>query len=258
MENLEIEKYIKFERGSLPLIFSVPHGGTLDIKGIPYRSQGVLGIDKATIEVAQELNSLLTNLSPKYFSTQQTPSSIISNVRRKQIDLNRMQSEAYSPDSNLAEKIYLFYHNKIKEVILENINKFNISLLLDLHGFEKNKRPQGYRDVEIILGTNNLASFFSEPVSVKNRANNLRGTIIKKFIELDIPIAPGHPRRKEYVLMGGYITQKYGASELEKSQAIQVELSDRIRIYDKELRNQVLGSLVEVLLSHISKRMQIY
>ena len=258
MDNLEIEKYIKFERGSLPLIISVPHGGTLDVKGIPYRSHGVLGIDKATIELAQELNSLLQKLSSNYFSTQQTPSSIISKVRRKQIDLNRMHSEAYSPDSNLAEKIYLFYHDKIREVILENINKFNKSILLDLHGFEKDKRPQGYRDVEIILGTNNLASFFSEPVSVKNRANNLRGTIIKKFIDLDIPIAPGHPRRKEYVLTGGYITQKYGTSEIEKSQAIQIELSDRIRIYDKELRNRVLESLAEILLSHISKSMQIY
>jgi N-formylglutamate amidohydrolase len=258
MENLEIEKYIKFERGSLPLIISVPHGGTLEIKGIPNRSQGVLGIDKATIELAQELNSLLKNISPKYFSTPQTPSTIISKIRRKQIDLNREQSEAYSPDSNLAEKFYLFYHDKIKELILENINKFDNSILLDLHGFEKDKRPQGYRDVEIILGTNNLASFFSEPVSVKNRANNLRGNIIKKFIDLDIPIAPGHPRRKEYVLMGGYITRKYGASELEKSQVMQIEISDRIRIYDKELRNRVLESLADILLSHISKSMQIY
>ena len=255
MDNLEIEKYIKFERGSLPLIISVPHGGTLEIKGIPNRSEGVLGIDKATIELAQELNSLLKKFSQKYFSTQQTPSSIISKVRRKQIDLNRKQSEAYSPDSHLAEKFYLFYHGKIKELILENINKFNNSILLDLHGFEKDKRPQGYRDVEIILGTNNLASFFSEPVSVKNRANNLRGTIIKKFIDLDIPIAPGHPRRKEYVLMGGFITQKYGASEILGSRTMQVEFSDRIRIYDKELRNRVLGALAEILLRNISKTM---
>jgi len=255
MDNLEIEKYIKFERGSLPLIISVPHGGTLEIKGIPNRSEGVLGIDKATIELAQELNSLLKKLSQKYFSTQQTPSSIISKVRRKQIDLNRVQSEAYSPDSNLAEKLYRFYHDKIKEVILKNINKFNKSLLLDLHGFEKNKRPQGYRDVEIILGTNNLASFFSEPVSVKNRANTLRGIIVKKFIDLDIPIAPGHPRRKEYVLMGGFITQKYGASEILGSRTMQVEFSDRIRIYDKELRNRVLGALAEILLRNISKTM---
>ncbi len=254
MDNLEIEKYIKFERGSLPLIISVPHGGTLEIKGIPNRSQGVLGIDKATIELAQELNSLLKKLSPKYFSTQQIPSSIVSKVRRKQIDLNREQSEAYSPDSNLAEKFYRFYHDKIKEIILENINKFDSSILLDLHGFEKDKRPQGYRDVEIILGTNNLASFFSEPVSVKNRANNLRGTIIKKFIDLDIPIAPGHPRRKEYVLTGGYITQKYGTSEIEKSQVMQVEFSDKIRIYDKELRTRVLETLAEILLRYISKR----
>jgi len=253
MDNLETEKYIKFERGSLPLIISVPHGGTLEIDGIPNRTEGVLGIDKATIELTQELNFLLKKLSRKYFSTQQTPSSIVSKVRRKQIDLNRIQSEAYLPNSNFAERIYLFYHDKIREVILENINKFNKSLLLDLHGFEKDKRPQGYRDVEIILGTNNLASFFSEPVSVKNRANNLRGTIIKKFIDLDIPIAPGHPRRKEYVLTGGYITQKYGASEIKKSQVMQVEFSDKIRIYDKELRTRVLETLAEILLRHISK-----
>ncbi|GAG86230.1 unnamed protein product [marine sediment metagenome] len=37
-----------------------------------------------------------------------------------------------------------------------------------VHGqFEKNKRPPGYRDVEIVLGTKNLATIYPEPVPIK-------------------------------------------------------------------------------------------
>jgi N-formylglutamate amidohydrolase len=251
MDNLE--QFVKFKKGSIPLILSVPHGGILECKDIPKRSKGILGIDKATVELAQELTSYLKNISVKYFSTLQTPSHIISKIRRSKIDMNRIEIEAFSENSSLAKKIYQFYHDKIRELIYYNLMMFNYSLLLDCHGFEKNKRPPGYRDVEIVIGTNNLASFFPNPVRIKDRDKNLRGEIIKKFLKLDIPIAPGHPRRREFILTGGYITQKYGASEIKGNQAMQIEFSDRIRIYDKELRKKVLIALAEVILINIIK-----
>ena len=74
----------------------------------------------------------------------------------------------------------------------------------------------------------------------------MRGKIVKKFNELNIPIAPGHPRRSEYVLKGGYIVQKYGASRIKDSQAIQIEFSDTIRLYDEELREKALNSLAQL------------
>ncbi|MFX1337392.1 MAG: hypothetical protein ACFFDK_02140 [Promethearchaeota archaeon] len=250
MENFT--KFIKFKKGNIPLILSVPHGGILECSEIPNRLDGILGIDKNTIELTQNLIRNFENLSVMYFSTQRTPSYILSKVRRSKIDLNRTETEAYLPSSLLAKKIYQFYHGKIRELIDYNLYEYNYSILLDIHGFEKSKRPSGFRDVEIVLGTKNLATFYREPVSIKYRDKNLRGEIIKNFINLNIPIAPGHPRRREYILTGGYITQKYGISEIPGSQTMQIEFSDKIRIYDKHLRNLILKSLADVLLKHIS------
>ncbi|MFX1571872.1 MAG: hypothetical protein ACFFB0_03915 [Promethearchaeota archaeon] len=241
----KLKEYIEFNQGKLPLIISVPHGGTLIVDSIPKRSDGVLGIDKGTIEFALDLINKIENLKCK------TSSYIISNVHRSKIDLNRSENQAYNHKSLLAREIYTFYHNKIRDLILNNIRIHTYSLLIDIHGFESDNRPPGFRDVDIILGTNNLASFFSHPIPLKDWDKNLRGDIVKKFIKLNIPIAPGHPRRKEYVLSGGFTTKQYGASQINNSQSMQIELSDRIRVINKELRTLVLDNLAKALIDYI-------
>jgi N-formylglutamate amidohydrolase len=241
-----LKKYITYYQGTIPIILSVPHGGSLEITDIPKRAKGVLGIDKNTIELAEELIHSLEVV----FSTSvknNSPSYIISKVHRNKIDMNREESEAYDSNSLLAKQIYRFYHSKIQEFIAFNQYNFNCSLLIDIHGFEKRKRPQGFRDVDIVLGTNNLASIKAKFMPKKERSENLRGKLIKKFIDSQVSIAPGHPRRNEYMLTGGYITQIYGSSAILGSQAMQIEFSDQIRIYDQMLRNKVLVILSEIL-----------
>ncbi len=247
------KNFIKFEKGTFPMVISVPHGGTSDCEIIPKRLNGIHGIDKNTIELAQDLILYIKQISKNLSFIEKKPSCIISKVQRNKIDLNRKKSEAYNHNSFLGKEIYRFYHYKIKDLISENLRLFNYSMLLDIHGFEKDNRPTGFRDVELILGTNNLESFYSKSVPKKNWGNNIRGKIIQRFLELGIPIAPGHPRRKEYVLTGGFITQQYGASKCPNSQAIQIEFSDRIRLFDKKLRTQVLRILAEIFYKEILK-----
>ncbi|MFX1410476.1 MAG: hypothetical protein ACFFA6_08995 [Promethearchaeota archaeon] len=246
------KKFIKFEKGTIPLIFSVPHGGKLKCDEIPTRKSGILGIDKGTIKLTQKLMYYLKKYSKKKNLNRFKPSYVFSNVPRSKIDLNREEIDAYEHRSKLAEKIYHRYHNKIEQYISENLEVFNTSLLIDIHGFEKTKRPSGFRDVELILGTNNLESFFSEPVSKRYWKNTIRGKIIKRFLKLKIPIAPGHPRRREYVLTGGYTIQKYGSSQILKSKTMQIEFSDRIRIYEKKLRKIVLRTLAEIIIEEFN------
>ncbi|MFX0071399.1 MAG: hypothetical protein ACFFAO_09950 [Candidatus Hermodarchaeota archaeon] len=244
---MSLEKFIKFEKGTIPLILSVPHGGSLECENLPKRLNGILGIDKGTIELTQRLIDFIKKISKKKISKEINPSYIISNVPRNKIDLNRKESKAFIQNSSLAQKIYQFYHKKIKELIFHNINSFNHSLLIDIHGFESNKRPTGFRDVDLILGTNNLGTLFSKPIPKKVWENTIRGKIIKRFLDLNIPIAPSHPRRREYILKGGYITQAYGPSKISKSKTMQIELSDRIRILNKKLRKTVLQTLAEII-----------
>jgi hypothetical protein len=88
---------------------------------------------------------------------------------------------------------------------------------------------------------------FKDKITKQDRDRNFRGKIVKKFNELNIPIAPGLPKRREYVLTGGHIVQKYGARRIKDSQAIQIEFSDTIRLYDEELRKKALNSLAHLL-----------
>ncbi len=239
---VDIEEYIEYNRGSIPLIISVPHGGTTKCDHIPRRTNGILGIDKDTIKLALELIEMINNVFKL-----KTPSYIISKILRAKIDFNRNSSEAFDQESELAKKIYHFYHNKIEELIFYNLETFSRSMLIDIHGFEKDKRPKGFRDVELILGTNNLESLYPNSIPKRDWGKNLRGKIVKEFNNLNIAIAPGHHLRREFVLTGGYITTKYGASHITNSQTIQIEFSDKIRLYDKELKNKVLSTLAELI-----------
>ena len=252
-----LNNYIDFKRGNIPLILSVPHGGILECDSIPQRTNGVLGIDKGTIELSVDLADYIQLKFEEEQLDIKFPYSINSKIRRSKVDINRRKSEAYNQSSNFAREIYTFYHSKIEEWVSSNLKSFGHSLLIDIHGFEKDARPSGFRDVEIILGTNNLGSIFSESIPKRNWEKNLRGKIIEAFLQLGVPIAPGHPRRREYVLTGGYITRKYGASNFPKSQTIQIEFSDNIRIYDSKLRTIVLKTLAEVFYNYYLSKLDI-
>ncbi|MFX1379257.1 MAG: hypothetical protein ACFFA4_09180 [Promethearchaeota archaeon] len=248
----DIKQFIEFEKGNIPLILSVPHGGELECDSIPQRQNGVIGIDRGTIELAKNLAKLINITFENEKLGIRMPSYISSRVRRSKIDLNRGEHEAFNQNSFLGREIYNFYHNKIEEWIYNNLNEFNRSLLIDIHGFEKNARPPRFRDVEIILGTNNLGSFFSKTIKKRDWEKNIRGKIIQTLLRLNIPIAPGHPRRKEYILTGGYITAHYGASRIPKSQTIQIEFSDRLRLYDENLKEIVINALANILFEEMN------
>ena len=242
---LDLEKYIPTQRGNIPLILSVPHGGTITLDILPDRTKGVLGTDKATINLTKELiNHIEKRNSGK-------TCFIMSKIHRSKVDLNRSPVHAFPKDSELSKKVYEYFHSNLKELIEYNIQNFKRSLLIDIHGFEKDKRPPNFRDVDIILGTNNLKSLYSHSVPKKNWDKNIRGKLIKELLTLDLEIAPGHPKRKEYVLKGGYITKKYGASSIGRSQAMQIEFSDDIRLYKPGLRNKVLQVISSVLLDEM-------
>ena len=248
------KEYIEYNKGTIPLVISVPHGGMLECEDLPRRVRGILGIDKGTIELARDLMECFENIAEKSGSVGKKPSYIISNVRRNKIDLNRPENKAHDISSSLARQIYQFYHEKILQFVTENLKIFHYSLLIDIHGFESHKRPQGYRDVDVILGTDNLKTMFSAPVPKKNWNKNIRGKIINKFLEMNIPIAPGRQRREEYVLTGGFTVLKYGASQIPSSQAIQIEFSDRIRYIDENLKKKAVQSLAELLYNELADR----
>jgi N-formylglutamate amidohydrolase len=246
--------YLKIKRGNIPLIFSVPHGGTLDCKAIPDRKKGVIGIDKHTVQLTENLIGKITKTSRSLINKDSKPSYVISHIKREKIDFNRRKERAFYGNSKKAYKIYRLYHNSIKKLILGNLDSFNKSLLIDIHGFEQEDIPRGFRIVDIVLGTNNLATLFPDDIPKKKRDQNIRGKIIEVLLKNDIKVAPGHPKRKEYVLKGGYITKKYGASRYHRnSQTLQIEFSDEVRVNNGLLKEEILKLLAEIFIDQINQ-----
>ncbi|TXT65754.1 MAG: hypothetical protein BAJALOKI3v1_70056 [Promethearchaeota archaeon] len=247
----DFTNYVEFQKGTIPLIISIPHGGTIKLKDIPERNNGVLGIDKYTIQLGKELIKEIELAFKKKHSELKKPYYVISKIHRSRIDINRKKEKAFLSSSELAGKIYDLYHNKLNDYVNNSIQTFGRSILLDIHGYETEKRPKGYRDVDVIFGTNNLKSLIPYSIPKKDWDKNIRGRLIKNLLELDIPIAPGHPRRREYVLKGGFITKKYGVQNIDHNQTIQIEFSDRIRVHNLRLQKQVLKRISKVLVNDI-------
>jgi N-formylglutamate amidohydrolase len=246
--------YLKIKRGNIPLIFSVPHGGNLDYDAIPNREKGVIGIDKYTIPLTEILIEKIKKTAQSLINKNIKPSYIISHIKRQKIDFNRRKEKAFNGNTKKALKIYNIYHNSIKKLILRNLKCFDKSLLIDIHGFEQEDIPRGFRIVDIVLGTNNLATLFPYEIPKKKRDQNIRGKIIEALLENDIKVAPGHPKRKEYVLKGGYITKKYGASRFHKnSQTLQIEFSDEVRVNNGLLKEKILQILAEICIHEINQ-----
>ena len=248
MKSINFSQFVETHQGNLPLIITVPHGGSFKYESLPDRENGIMGIDSKTIEIALELIKYLKKHNPTLDNLNLSPSYVISLIHRSKIDFNRDEFIAFNQNSNLAKMIYNYYHHNIAQFIKHNLNTFNSSLLIDIHGFESDKRPEGFRDVDIVLGSNNLKSIFGYSVPKKIWGKNIRGKLVKAFNRAGILVAPGHHLRREYVLTGGYTTTKYGASNIVNSQSIQIEFSDRVRIHNTTLRDLILKTLAQTLL----------
>jgi len=240
--------FIICNKGNIPLILSVPHGGTNKFEDILHeRESGIKGIDKNTIQIALKLKESIKYYSQEKFKTQITPSLVFSNVHRSRIDFNRPPSEAYPADSKLSEKVYNDFHENLKKLLLYNFQNWKVSYLIDIHGFEKSKRPPGFMNVEIVIGTKNLQTLFHKGQPKNEKHKNIRNLIIEELHNNNIFAAPVWPRQKEYVLTGGYITQKYGAENYNFSKSMQIEFSDDIRYNDEKLYLKVIRILSKTL-----------
>lgn len=141
--------------GNLPLIISVPHGGTLT-PAIPDR-KGSWGFinkqdDVATINLARELiKAIMDKTNGKY------PHAVMNNLSRTKIDQNRGWGEDRNPTSGRGGDAWKDYHERFiaSVAIPEVLKHYHTGLFIDLHG-----KPDKY-GADIIIGYNLTAQDLS-------------------------------------------------------------------------------------------------
>ena len=240
---MNLQKYVEFKRGSVPVILSCPHGGFLKPNFIPDKLRGSRLADKnkylITKKIIQELKK--NNIKPYY---------ILSKIHRSKIDFNRPARayDACNHDSVVAKEIHSFYHQILENFYEECISLYGKSLVIDLHGFTK---PHiNYPD--IIFG-----NIFGKTLKVVVNSTSNGSEIFWVFSNMVKELS------KQFTLddglgitdfnlaySGGYITHQFFKKE--NVNAFQLEIAKYIR-EDVGLTRVFIDNFVHVVVNCLKK-----
>ena len=126
-QTAELEEYIEVRSGTLPIILTVPHGGSLKPANVLARRYGVTGTDSNTIPLAE---MIIEELSKRYGGK---PHTIISHLDRSKLDPNREVEEAAQGDPTAIAAWHRF-HDSAQKACNNVMKKSGAGLLLDIHG----------------------------------------------------------------------------------------------------------------------------
>lgn len=234
------------QAGLLPIILSAPHGGKLEIAGVPARTgegqpepvgKFVVTRDSGTEELAHALSEAIERRFKK------KPYVVLSRAHRKYVDPNRPADSAYEdPD---AKPIYDEYHKTLTGYCRDVQKQFRQGLLLDLHG-------QGAAADIVFRGTQNgktvalLRERFGETAHTGETSlfGLLKGRGWKVFPD---PLDD----RENPAFNGGHIVRTYGGNQGLGIDAIQLEFGLDHRVAAS--RTKTAATLAEALAAYAER-----
>ena len=122
-----LEQLIEVRSGTLPIILTVPHGGTLKPNNVLARRYGVTGMDANTAPLSE---LIIEELETQYGGK---PHAIFARLHRSRLDPNRDIKEAAQGEPT-AEAAWHRFHESAQKACDSVMQKHGYGLLLDIHG----------------------------------------------------------------------------------------------------------------------------
>ena len=122
-----LEQLIEVRSGTLPIILTVPHGGTLKPDNVLARRYGVTGMDANTAPLSE---MIIEELETRYGGK---PHAIFARLHRSRLDPNRDIKEAAQGEPT-AEAAWHRFHESAQKACETVMQKHGYGLLLDIHG----------------------------------------------------------------------------------------------------------------------------
>ena len=119
-------QFVEYDAGELPIVISVPHGGTLVPAAIPDRT-GTTVTDLNTIELGRAIAQAFAARSGR------SPHVVFSLLRRTKLDANREVGDAAQGNAQ-ATRAWTEYHDFIGLATEEVVRRSGRGLYIDLHG----------------------------------------------------------------------------------------------------------------------------
>lgn len=161
--------FLEVKEGSLPLIFTVPHGGSLKPLGLMDRRYGSLASDAETKTLAAEIDFAIRQRlgAPAHF--------VISNLHRSKLDPNRDITEAAQNDI-AAQTAWRDFHAACSSITQKVVKNHGVGLLIDLHG---HRHAEPNVEVGMLLTSSDLQNSDAE---ISSNPSLLAKSSIKELI----------------------------------------------------------------------------
>ena len=215
----DISDYFLLQEGTVPIVFTFPHGGTTSVPGIDDRD-----CSSSSKNCGQDTNTHLMALaiSDAFFAlTGHKPYLVASYMPRRQVDLNRPDgSQAY--DDADAKSYYDFYHDAVRASVDAINASWGSGILFDVHG-------QSAFPGTVVRGTQNGDTVTSLLAAQGPVALNGPDSLFGVLDSLAYPVHPDlvTPFAQQAELSayrGGYTVRSYGSSHADGIDAIQLEI----------------------------------
>lgn len=255
--------YVDYEPGTLPLVISAPHGGTLTPDELADRSYGTTIRDLNTDLLADELaDTLEARLGER-------PHLIVARVHRSKIDFNREIVEAAQGDL-LGEQAWYEFQAMVEHATARVEAEFGTGFYVDLHGHghDIQRLELGYllSPTDLALSDGQLATeVHRNSSSIRTLATDaddflelVRGptSLGSRFEALGMPAVPSQsqpgPGDDPY-FQGGYNTARHGSRDGGPISGFQIEAHRSVRDNDAG-RGALVAAIAEVLESVLTER----
>ncbi|MBK8701385.1 MAG: T9SS type A sorting domain-containing protein [Saprospiraceae bacterium] len=260
--------YVTYVAGNLPLIMSVPHGGSLEPASIPDRACAdcVTVKDAFTSELANEFLTEVFNQTGCY------PHVIFNQLHRKKMDANRGIAEAADGNAE-AEQAWLTYHQFLEEAGDTIVYHYGKGLLIDLHGHAHTiqrlelgylltagelRLPDDSLNLPRLINESSIKNLALTHTGEKTHAELLRGEAALGSLlgTNNYPAVPSMadraPQSGQSYFSGGYITDRHGSKNGGTIDAIQMECNQDVRFTSVE-RKKFARALYDQLFAFVSE-----
>jgi hypothetical protein len=231
--------YVEYRAGTLPIIISAPHDGTLEPTDIPDRTCAncTIARDLSTKPLAEAMSAAIE----ARFGCK--PHLIFTTLHRKKLDPNREIGEA-SLGNLQSEMAWHDYHNFIEAARKNIIGTQNRGILIDVHGHGHaiDRIEWGYllegADLRLpdatLLGTSyinesSIRRLVADNIAARNLPQLVRGTYALGTLlaNAGYPSVPSAsdvaPQAADSYFSGGFITDRYGSHDNSAFDAVQME-----------------------------------
>jgi hypothetical protein len=231
--------FIDYQEGNTNLLITAPHGGNKKPKDIPDRTYGKTYRDTYT----RPLTYKLLELFPK----DNKPYSIIANIHRKKVDLNRDIVEGAQGNYH-AESNWYYWNYFLGRYRREILQTYNMGLHIDIHSHNNSD--------EFHLGYNLSKTKYKNVFKKKNTKGStldslgtnlyemLFGKYSLKFQLEKCQFSIFYPHGKDVYFNGGYNIETYSGNGFG---GIQIEIPVSI-LKIKEQRYKIIDCLYESIL----------